>query len=228
MRMRSLRNNGGFTFIELIVAVTIFAIIAVSIYSTFNAGIRMWLRTSPMIEADQGMRIFFNTASLDLKNSMAYYPKLTSATSAFAPSSFSSFGTEEPLNFEGEPARVSFMTIMNVSGPDGNTRGEITRVAYIYDKANRSVKRLVATKREGFDEAKAKAFEILNNIEEKDFGFQYCYKSSTSSVSDYENEWQETWEGEKNKQKIPRGVKIKAGEFTQTVFIPAGELGEEI
>ena len=35
----------GFTFIELIIAVTIFAIIAVSIYSTFNAGISVWLKT---------------------------------------------------------------------------------------------------------------------------------------------------------------------------------------
>ena len=43
---RTGKNDPGFTFIELIVAVTIFAIIAVSIYSTFNAGIRVlteWL-----------------------------------------------------------------------------------------------------------------------------------------------------------------------------------------
>ena len=222
------RNDGGFTFIELIVAVTIFAIIAVSIYSTFNAGIRMWLKTSPMIEANQGMRIFFNTASLNLKNSVAYYPKSTSATSAFAPTSFSSFGEEEHLNFEGEPDRISFMTIMNSSGPDGRIRGEIARVAYIYDKANKRIKRLVATKREGFDETKAIASEVLGNIEEKDFGFEYCYKSATSSVTEYEYDWKDTWEGEKNKQKIPRGVKIKMGGLTETVFIPAGELGEEI
>ena len=224
MKMR----DEGFTFIELIVAVTIFAIIAVSIYSTFNAGIRMWLKTSPMIEADQGMRIFFNTVSLDLKNSVAYYPKPVSDTSAFAPTSFSSYGTEVPLNFEGEPDRISFMTIINSSGPDGSIRGEIARVAYIYDNVNKCVKRLVATKREAFDETKANAFEVLGNIEKKDFGFEYCYKSATSSASDYEYEWNDTWEGDKNKQKMPRGVKIKIGELTETVFIPIGELGEEI
>ena len=230
MKMRSLRpsgvrNAGAFTFIELIIAVTIFAIIAVSIYSTFNAGIRMWLATSPMIEADQGMRIFFNTSSLELKNVVAYYPKLTSATSSFAPTSFSSFGTEEPLNFEGEPDRISFMTIVNVSGPDGRTRGEIVRIAYIYDKTNKTVKRFIATKSEGFDEAKATSIEMLNNIEEKDFGFEYCYKSMISN-SDYEYEWRDAWEG-KNVQKIPRGVRIKAGEYKKTVFIPTGVLGEE-
>ena len=218
----------GFTFIELIIAVAIFAVIAVSIYSTFNAGIRMWMKTSPMIEADQSLRIFFNTASLDLKNSVAYYPKPAGSASSFAPTSFASFGTEEPMNFEGEQDRISFMTVMNVSSSDGSMRGEITRVAYVYDKANKAVKRLLATKREGFDETKAAAVEMLSNVDEKDFGFKYCYKSSTSSVSDYEYEWYDTWEGEKNKRKIPRGVKIRAGEFTQTVFIPAGELGEEM
>ncbi len=225
---RKNKNDPGFTFIELIIAVTIFAIIAVSIYSTFSAGIRMWLKTSPMIEANQRYRVFFNTASLDLKNIVAYYPKLTSATSSFAPSSFSSFGAEEPLNFEGEPDRISFMTIMNVSDQDGGIHGEIARVAYVYDKANKAVKRLVATKAEGFDEAKAKAVEMLSNIEAKDFGFEYCYKSSTSSVSEYEYEWKEAWEGEKNKQKIPRGVRVKAGELKKTIFMPTGVLGEEI
>ena len=47
---KNIKKNPGFTFIELIIAVTIFAIVAVSIYSTFNAGIRVWLKTSPMIE----------------------------------------------------------------------------------------------------------------------------------------------------------------------------------
>ena len=225
---RKNKSDPGFTLIEMIIAVTIFAIIAASIYATFNAGIRMWLKTSPMIEANQRMRIFFNTLSLDLKNIVTYYPKLTSATSSFAPSSFSSFGDEEPLNFEGEPDRISFMTIMNVSDQDGAFHGEIARVAYVYDKANKTVKRLVATKREGFDESKAVTVEVLSNVEAENFGFEYCYKSSTSSFNEYEYEWKKTWEGEKNKQRIPRGVRIRAGEFTKTVFIPTGELGEEI
>ena len=118
------------------------------------------------------------------------------------------------------------MTIMNVSGPDGRTNGEIARVAYIYDKTNKAIKRLVATKAEGFDEAKARAAEMFNNVEAKNFGFEYCYKSATSSASEYEYEWKDSWEG-KNVRNIPRGVRVKTGPFRKTVFIPSGVLGDE-
>ena len=46
-----------------------------------------------------------------------------------------------------------------------------------------------------------------------------------SNIS-YEYEWKDSWE-EKNVQKIPRGVRVKAGGFKKVIFIPTGELGEE-
>ena len=215
------RSLKGFTFIELIIAVTIFAIIAVSIYSTFNAGLRIWLRTSPMIEANQSLRVFLDTVSLDLKNAVAYYD--TSGTLVKP-----GFGEayEGEINFEGAPARISFMTIISAADPKLGLHEELAKITYIYDKAAKSVKRLVATKAEGFDEVNAKSFEMLTGIEEKDFGFEYCYKKMITN-SEYEYEWKDAWE-EKNVKTIPRGVRIKAGEaLRKTVFIPTGTLGEE-
>ncbi|MDD5428426.1 MAG: prepilin-type N-terminal cleavage/methylation domain-containing protein [Candidatus Omnitrophica bacterium] len=210
----------GFTFIELIIAVTIFSIIAVSIYSTFHAGIKVWLKTSPMIEANQALRVFFNTVSLDLKNAVAYYGKEEVLSKP-------GFGQEYEgkINFEGAPDRISFITVISVSGPGAGMHDELARVTYLYDKANKTVKRLVATRAEGLDEANAKAFDMLYGVEEKDLGFLYCYKDMISN-SEYEYEWKDAWE-EKNVVNIPRGVKIRAGGFTKTVFIPSGELGEE-
>lgn len=214
----------GFTFIELIIAVTIFAIVAVSIYSTFSAGIKIWLKTSPMIEANQAMRVFFATASLDLKNIIPYYEKTQNPqASSFAPTSF--FGSEEKFNFEGGPARMSFITVIAVSDPVLGLRDEPARVVYLYDKATKTVKRLVATKTEGLKEEKAKEFEMLKPIEEKDFKLEYCYREALSQT-DYEYEWKDTWEGKKNETEIPRAVRIKAGEFKKTIFIPTGKLGE--
>ncbi|MDO8535444.1 MAG: prepilin-type N-terminal cleavage/methylation domain-containing protein, partial [Candidatus Omnitrophota bacterium] len=67
-----MNKKKGFTFIELIVAITIFSIMAVSIYSVFRAGVRLWYRTNPLIQANQSTRYFFNTLSADLKNSVSY------------------------------------------------------------------------------------------------------------------------------------------------------------
>jgi len=218
---RETKFHLGFTFIELIIAVTIFAIIAVSIYSTFNAGIRVWLKMSPMIEANQQCRIFFNTISLDLKNAVAYYDISNILTKQ-------GFGQEYEgkINFEGRSDKISFMTIVNISDPDLGLREELAKVTYIYDKADKTIKRLVATKAEGLNEENAKSSDMITGIDGKDFGFEYCYKSMTSNT-DYDYEWKDAWE-DKNVQKIPRGVRVKTGEFKKTVFIPTGVLGEEI
>lgn len=210
----------GFTFIELIIAVTIFAIIAVSIYSTFSAGIRMWLKTSPMIDENRGLRMFFNTISADLKRAVAYYDNSAALTKP-------GFGQEYEgeLNFAGAPRRISFMTIVRVSDPELGLRAEPAKVIYLYDISDRAVKRLVATKAEGLDEDNAKSVDMLINIDEKDFSFEYCYKNMISN-SDYEYEWKDAWKDE-NARTIPRGVRVRAGEFERTVFIPTGVLGEE-
>jgi prepilin-type N-terminal cleavage/methylation domain-containing protein len=215
------RNDGGFTFIELIIAVTIFSIIAVSIYSTFSAGIKVWLKTSPMIEENQAMRVFFNSISADLKRAVAYYD----ASTQLAKSGFGS-GYEGKINFEGTADKISFIAVIIISDPDTGLREEPARISYIYDKANKQVTRLVATKAEGLNEANAKNYVMLDGVEEKNFGFEYCYKKGASD-SDYEYEWTDSWE-EKNVQNIPRAVRIKANGFTKTVFIPTGTLGEEI
>ena len=61
--------------------------------------------------------------------------------------------------------------------------------------------------------------ELLRGIDIKDFGFEYCYKPfAAGDPYNWEKEWEEP-------QKIPRGVKITAGKFNKTVFMPAGELG---
>lgn len=199
----------GFTFIELMLAVTIFSIIAVSIYSVFRIGAKLWVRTSPLIEANQSFRFFFNAISSDLKSAVIY--------------------TKKGTDFEGEDQRISFMTLVEMSGPNIIPHLELARVVYFYDKTNKAVKRVVATRLEGFNE-NAKPSDILNNIEDKDFEFEYCYKSGSSATEyDYEwkNAWQEGEDKEKNTGKIPRGVKVRAGDYVKTIFIPTGELGVE-
>ncbi|MFA5143368.1 MAG: prepilin-type N-terminal cleavage/methylation domain-containing protein [Candidatus Omnitrophota bacterium] len=220
MTRRPYKRGPGFTFIELIIAVTIFAIIAVSIYATFNAGIRVWLKTSPMIEENQALRVFYYTISTDLKNAICYYDASQTLTK-------SGFGAEYEgkINFEGAQTRISFMAIIGISDAAGAIREEPARITYLYDKSTKTVKRLVAARAEGLDEQNANVSDMLENIAEKDFGFEYCYKKPISNT-EYEYEWKDAWV-DKNVLNIPRGVRIKAGNFTKTVFIPSGVLGED-
>jgi len=210
----------AFTFVELIIAVTIFAIIATSIYATFNAGLRLWLRTSPMIEENQALRMFYSTISSDLKNAVYYYDNNQTLNKPGFAQEY-----EGEINFKGEPGKISFISIVSIAESVSGLREEPARITYLYDSGAKTVKRLVATKSEGLDETKARSSEMIQNIEEKDFGFEYCYKKMLSNT-DYEYEWKDAWE-DKNVLNIPRGIRIKIGNFTKTVFIPAGVLGEE-
>lgn len=205
----------GFTFVELIVAVTIFSIIAVSIYSTFSAGLRVWRRTNPVIEANQSARFFFNIIAMDLKNAVKY----TAAK-------------DEP-NFEGDDKRIAFITLVDMPAEDGRARKELAKVIYELKAVTEEKKeryaliRSVAAAGEALDEKKAFPSEVMSVASEKDFGFKYAYIEGSPKDKEYSYRWKDEWE-EEDRTNIPRGVKIKAGSFEKTVFIPMGSLGDII
>lgn len=189
----------GFTLIELTIAMTIFAVIAVSIYATLNAGSRVWTRANPLIEANQASRFFFDNVSRDLKNIIKY--------------------SESDPVFEGDARRISFMTLVE-SWREGLRQLEVARVTYSLDTDTASIKRTVAGITEGFDENNPVSSEIIKNLKPDDFAFEYCYKEAGSG-EDYSYAWSGAWN---DTTKIPRGVRIKLGALKKTIFIPTGEL----
>ncbi len=198
-------NRKSFTLIELLIAITIFSVVAVSVYSVFSTGVKLWYKTSPLVQANQSARYFFNTISSDLKNTVPYLKK--------------------GVNFEGEGQRISFMTVVNCSGEDKSSGAEVARVTYYLDRSKKAVIRSVATKEEGLSDDLAVSSAILDGIDSKDFAFEFCYKR-VSSPTDYEYEWDSAWADEdKDKGKIPRGVKVKAFGYEKIIFIPTGYLG---
>ena len=56
------KNRSAFTFIELLIAVTIFCIIAVSVYSVFNAGIRVGIVKKGNMTPHQGCVLNMNSS----------------------------------------------------------------------------------------------------------------------------------------------------------------------
>lgn len=208
----------GFTFIELIIAVTIFSVIAVSIYSVFSAGLRIWKRTSPIIEANQAARFFFDIISKDLKDAVAYYKD------------------PQKVNFEykSEPKSISFWTLVDVTGENNTINTELAKVTYSLEpepvKAGakntdtKVIVRNIATRLEGFKEIPEKSEQLLSGVKESDFGFEFCYKQTGASAAEYEYDWGDKWEYKDDKSRMPRGVRVKLGSLVKTVFIPTGDV----
>lgn len=213
-----MNKKTGFTFIELIVAVTIFSVMAVSVYSVFRAGVRLWDRTNPLIQENQSTRYFFNAISADVKNCVLYNA---------GSSHLKTFGLPEKkdINFEGTGQKISFMTLVDAARQGELPHSELAKVIYYFDRSKNTVKRAVATKAEGLSEESAVAADILSGVDDKDFGFEYCYKVPFSPT-EYSYEWKDEWDDEdRDKGKIPRGLKVRVGRYSKTIFIPIGKLG---
>lgn len=214
------RSLTGFTFIELTIAVTIFSVIAVSIYSVFNAGLRTWKRTSPIIEENQATRFFFDIIAKDLKSAICYK------------------NNPDYINFDGESQRISFWALVEVLGENNAITTELAKVTYFLETepvkpgakstGAKVIARNVATILDGFKENPEKTEQLISGVKENDFGFEFCYKEPGSSQTEYAYIWdKDEWNDKTGKKSvIPRGVRIRLGTLTKTVFIPTGELGE--
>lgn len=228
-------ERAGFTFMELLIALTIFAVIASSLYYTLSGGIKVYRRGNVLIRDNQKLRIFFDTISLDLRNAVSLNRE--EASSKGKPASYTTEQTKFQIEAEWLEDKVSFSALVNTFSED-NTFQELAKISYHIEKDPRKNKRLVrkiAKLEEGFDEEFAAEKSFLEDLEDflpEKLAFEYSYKEPGVG---FDEEYE--WRGEEFEDALPRGVKIiltlknktrnTEEEFTQTVFIPMGKLGSD-
>ncbi len=209
-----MRNKAGFTFIELLIAVSIFTVVAIALYSTFFAGISVWKRSIEGGNIYQDLRFAFDDITRDLRNTVCC-----------------SKDEESIFAFSGTAGEIIFITLESAFSEEDIMRRELVKTAYRFDEEASGIIRIEAGKSLGFDIEKGEKEVLLNNVEE--FTFEYCYATGDD---DDPYEWKEEWVDEK--MRVPRGVKVtflikaEKGEketlkFTKIMFIPIGVLGEK-
>jgi len=207
------RNKTGFTLIELFIAISIFSVVAIALYSTFFAGISVWKRSGESENIYQSVKFLLDDIAKDLKN-VIYYTK--DAESIFV--------------FLGKNDEIVFITLEDTSQAGDMPQKELVKVVYMFDSEIDALIRIRAEKSSGFSAEKAEKEVLLKGI--KDFKFEYCYDSGDE---DEPYLWKEEWEDKDSR--IPRGVRVsfliktekekKELKFTKTMFVPIGVLGEE-
>ncbi len=198
MTKKNERLKKGFTLVEMLVALTIFSIVALSVSSIFRSGVRTWRAGNEWSEENQTFRTFFQTITKELQNSVNYSPEMP---------------------FEGTGREISFLTLEDRHDFKRGTALALVRVIYRYDAKKKKVDRMVSGQEQGFEARNAKLEGSMENI--PSFEAAYAYKPI------YENgpvRWKDEWRDEKT---IPGGVRIKIGDFHTAVCIPAGILGDE-
>ncbi|MDD5449839.1 MAG: type II secretion system protein, partial [Candidatus Omnitrophica bacterium] len=113
-----MKRNKGFTLMELLVAVSIFAVIAVSLYSIFSGGIQIWKRQEKGFVYNHTVRLVFDTMARELRNAINYSQAPQAATAETQ-------AEMKLLKFTGEEKKLTFITL-------GGT--EIEKVDYIFEE----------------------------------------------------------------------------------------------
>lgn len=171
----------GFTLIELIISTLIFAVVIVTVYGTFNMGLKAWRRGSGE-RPIQRIRITLLKMEKELKNSFLF--------------------SKAP--FKGASNEIIFPAAM----PDGNVE-KICVVSYVVEKTDASdLKKLIRKEEifsEGIDsleEPKGKTVSLV-----KEMRFEY---SSGARRPDGGLEWQDSWNADEKKS-FPAIIRISFG-----------------
>lgn len=219
MKINSRGNNKtklAFTFIEVLIGLTIFSIIAMSLYSTFFSGTSAWKKSDDLNRLYQEARWSLDTIAKELRNAIILSYKNKYPGFAF---------------FQGTPDNISFLV---------EDEYDIKKVSYFLeakengeDNSGFSLKReqvfLIDSLQPTEQEKSKETFSTL--VSEGGIKFSYPYMVSATGE---DIEWRDKWQDSNN---LPAGVKIELVlqnarnpnskvSFYKTVFIPMGIIGE--
>lgn len=198
----------GFTFIELLVSISIFSIIIVSLYSAFRVGLSAYRKGEQIASLNQKIRLCLDSMALDLRNSYKF--------------------SDTESGFKAENNKVSFYCLKKkrVSAKSGSF--QICRVEY--SKGESQLLRGTFTSKLAFsDQAQTKAEILLDNVVNVIIEFPYKEEDKQKIV------WKDYW---LEKDALPLGIKInlevsqpgnssKLLNYTKYVYMPLGRLGKE-
>ena len=199
--MNNMRRD-GFTFIEIIISITIFTLIITTVYSVFYLGMKTWQRGEDRKSLKE-IRLSLLKIDKELKNSF-YFSKIPFK------------GTDEEMTFP-------------LSAASGETE-KIYTVTYVVDSDERTGLRGLVRKKKIFSESFLEGepgeteivFPLMRSID-----FEYGYEMPGGS-SDFD--WLADWDAA-TQNKFPSGIRVSfelpdTKEFyAKTIFIPHGELG---
>lgn len=207
----------SFTIIELLIGLTIFSIIAVSLYSTFFSSTSVWKRSEDLNRVYQEARWSLDTMAKELHNTIVLNYKGES---------------EDSFSFNGASDNISFLLATDTG---------IKRISYFLEEIKSNDDKIIfSLKRQelGFIDSlqtqndSEQTEEIFSNlVSEGGLNFSYAFQNEIEEII----EWKDAWNESKN---LPRGIKIALTlvdprnpnskiDFSKTIFIPTGMIGSE-
>lgn len=191
------KNFKGFTFLELLIAVTIFSIVAVAIYTSFNIGIHAWRKTEGSYKIRQEARHSLDNMERDLRCAINFTRKNPDGSAI--------------SSFEGSSGKVSFWRAL---------KGGVFKITYLFDKE--ALYYILQTYKEtSGGESGSKSF-LASGV--SDFKLQYAYRDGDTIVwqDAWESENSDIPMGVKASLFYGSDSGGQPVEFADTILIPTG------
>lgn len=196
------RNRGGFTLLEVIIAITILSLIMVIIGSAFRLGIQAWGRGEKETEDGQRLRALSSLLSQQLKS---IYPYRINPEDE----------DEDVVAFKGEPDSITFVTTMT-----DLSYGGLKWVQYTFRDGVLLYKEGLLPDKKFEEHIKDKNKEEIVDSHIDKFQFSYSY------LLEDDDEWTESWDDE---EEVPGAVKVNLSDFQPFIIkIPEIVNGEMI
>jgi len=213
----------AFTLLELLLAVTIFSIVALTLYGTFYSGVRILRSSEKLMRRHQDLRLVTDQLALDLRNTLL----ARLADRLDAPASTEDGEEEESIYFfKGDVRSFNFITQKSLFSETGKNLQNVCDVTYYFEaKDGGALMRKVRYQSQGFKAQPGADERLLGDIEDVEVLYSYQGEGEED-----EPVWFNFWELE---EMVPLGVKLRlrlkglgrTRLFTKTIFIPVGRLG---
>lgn len=198
-----MRRKAGFTLVELLIVISLMALIGVSLYAMFGSAVDMMRRVSRS-EVAEDVGVFLEKFDREVSSQVTF----------------------NGIPFNGKETSLSFPCRIELDKRMPLNKG-VGRVSYFFDGSHRTLVR----KQENLNQIykpseKMEATVALEGVRE--FKFQYFVYRKAEKVF----EWVPEWDSLENKGEIPSAVKVtfscvrgeEAHAFERTVAIPIAEI----
>lgn len=197
-------KRGGFTLVEVLIVSALVGVVAVTVFSSFSAGARLW-GALQSTASNEDVNIFYLKFTDDLEGAFSY----------------------TGLPFQADPVQMTFTAFVDAGAELGGDRG-IGRLSYEFDAGKHVLNRSVKNMSQVHKEKSVKPQPVLVNVRSMRFSY-FVFKKEENTY-----EWIDEWNDPDNRVPMAVRVEFTTGgpgggEFSRTVSLPGGSLeGAEI
>jgi prepilin-type N-terminal cleavage/methylation domain-containing protein len=182
------KTKSSFALVELLVAISIFGVVATVVYTTLYTSIKAYHKTQGQLRLNQEINQVLDRLSGELRNCYgADYNE-----------------DQDKGGFIADSQNMAFFTIQNTY-TQGSFKKLLARLTYSFENG-KLFKKIQSDDEAFLEDSDFQVEELLSDIQ--DLKLEYLYFKKTFMEGEYPYEWKSEW-FDVDKDLVPKGVKIE-------------------